>query len=267
MNRLAIPSIAVRRNRYQKIKHLLKTTEPELSLLSEKTITRIHLRNNPIPGMTSAYWLDAMTAMDVKKLLLYLDPDLIPLITSLSFKEIMELQAPFPDPHKDYPGVYMGGFMIDGRELNKGEILRIANILVKQKATSQVLDLRGQFASWNTLRSSRALGDVWKRTLQDEGLWRDVAEIEINMGGERYAESEESEDEDIEEITPVADFEGKIVPDGLDEGKYLEFPPYSSVYVGYSVTPKQRFKAHTKRTSLFEFLTKLQMRRLRESTQ
>jgi hypothetical protein len=172
MNRLAMPSNAVRSKHYDQIKHLLKATEPELSLLSEKTITRIHSRNNPIPGMTSAYWLDAMTAMDVKKLLLYLDPDLIPLIASLTFKEIMELKAPLPDPLKDYPGVYMGGFMIDGRELNKGEMLRIANVLVKQKTTSQVLDLRGQFASWNTLRSSRALGDVWKRPLMLDMLSR-----------------------------------------------------------------------------------------------
>jgi hypothetical protein len=100
------------------------------------------------------------------------------------------------------------------------------------------------------------------------GALEEVEEIEINMGRERDAEREESEDEYVEEITPiVAAFEGKIVPDGLDKGKYLEFPPYSSVDVGYAVTPKLRFKAHTKRTSLFEFLTKLQMRQLRESTQ
>jgi hypothetical protein len=137
--------------------------------------------------MTKAKWLNHYQAMDVKRLLLLLDRDLIPILTTKSLPDILEYGAPFPDPIKaTYPGVYVGGFIVDGekRTLNKGEMLRIANILAKPAALNKVLSMYNQFPNRGTSVSARLLGYAWRRTLQREGLWvelNEVVDVETDM--------------------------------------------------------------------------------------
>jgi hypothetical protein len=240
----------VKQQQYNEWKNKLKTVEPELDLLSEATIDRIHSRKNPFPNMTKAWWMKKKTSTDVKALLIYLDPDLIPILTSSMLTQILRLKAPLTDPMKDYPGVYIGGFMMGKRELNVGEMVRLGNILVHPKRTKAILKFWGQWGRKTTLRSSKALGEAWRKMFVEMGVWRDLTEVEVSDDEEEFEdefddESDESDedDEDDEEEEEVIG-EGLAIPEGFNRGEYIKSPPYSPLYVGYGVSPKARLKAH-----------------------
>jgi hypothetical protein len=132
--------------------------------------------------MTKAEWLSHYQAMDFKRLLLLLDRDLIPSLATKPLTDILGHEASFPDPNKaTYPGVYVGGFIIDddgeNRTLNKGETWRIANILTKPAAMNKVLSMYNQFPNQGTYVSAKFLGHGWRRTLQRQGLWVDLNEV------------------------------------------------------------------------------------------
>jgi hypothetical protein len=173
---------------YNEWKENINTSEPSLDLLSAEVIRRLKARNNPVPGMTKAKWLRRYQAIDVKRLLLLLDRNLLPILTTKSLTEILEYGAPFPDPNKStYPRVYVGGFIVhsDGgkRNLNKGELLRISNILSKPATMNRVLSIYNQVANKGTAASAKLLGCALKKTLQREGLWVDLEEVEDTETG------------------------------------------------------------------------------------
>jgi hypothetical protein len=168
----AMTNIKAKFRSLDRFKAYLDTTEPALDILAYELLRRIKQRKNPIPNMIrSATWLKKYTEIDVKRLLLLLDPELLPLLVSKSHREMMKLGAPFPDPQKPYAGVYMGGFLVQSdRAFNKGEIVRLANVLKQPLKVQAVLEKFDQFANPTTMASAETLGRSWKTMLEEEDL-------------------------------------------------------------------------------------------------
>jgi hypothetical protein len=109
-------------------------------------------------------------------------------------------------------------------------------------------------------------------------LWKDIDEVEMTEPEQEQSE-EESDEEDTGEYSAESDgeYEGegdesnesdadyededeiavkaRGIPDGLEDRKYREAPPYSALYVGYSVSPSTRFKQHASSTLILLRLT------------
>lgn len=85
---------------YNEWKKFMDTTEPALDVLSHEIIRRIKARKNPIPRMGNAKWVRNYEPIDVKRLLILLDRELVPILTTKSLPEILQYRAPFPDAKK-----------------------------------------------------------------------------------------------------------------------------------------------------------------------
>jgi hypothetical protein len=81
---------------------------------------------------------------------------------------------------------------------------------------------------------------------EDASEYIDEADSNYEEEGERPDDSDGDEEEDEEEIAVKA----RGIPDGLGDERYQETPPYSALYVGYSVSPRTRFKQHASRTPI-----------------
>jgi hypothetical protein len=123
---------------YNSIKSKLSTAEPELDFLAEEIYSRMQQRKTPFPKFRRVNLKKKATVLDVKRLLLYLDHQTVPILLDSSLSELLEAGAPFSDPQKGYHVVYNLFRMIfaRGKGMNHGEMCHIANILINEDATN-----------------------------------------------------------------------------------------------------------------------------------
>lgn len=254
-------------------KSILKTTEPELDLLSDRIIKKFSTRTSPIPNSKKPTWLQAHRKEHVKRLLLFVERDLVPTLAN-NFATIFATDGPpLPHPKRDYPCVYAGTYLHeDGSEMSVRDVIRLANVLCRPSITMAILESYGQFMGPGTAKGAKMFGDAWKQILKERDLWENVEEFGEEQDCDVEAQENESDYEsdfesDAEDAAMIAvepspqrsqasqlakpnESEGIPTPALLRQKKFSVPFPQSVVYVGYSVRPRTRFSNHKSCRSL-----------------
>jgi len=164
------PFFSTARREFEHIKTQIGTTEPELDWLAQEIHSRLRTRQSPFHNLPIPPVRNTATALEIKTLLLLLDPTLITTILTKPLSVLLDTDAmriPFPDPSKDYPGVYFGGYLnvtdAQPRELTNGDLLRITNILIKPERVDAVLAQYEQFLPHSGANYSAVCNEIGRR--------------------------------------------------------------------------------------------------------
>jgi hypothetical protein len=235
---------------------LFTVEEPHVTAYAKLIREQLQSRKTPIPTIHStAHHLRVHTHTQIKRILLQFHPRAVELLSKCAIEEILTTKpTPFPETEKSFTGVYIGGYLhADCSGLSIRDVVRLANVLLDKEKIMDILD--GISPGYSTFKAARKLGESWRDSCRQLGLWADVNEVE---GNAEFTEDEDEDEEDEEVEDPEeedeepqssqvdleSDDESAAGPRELQSKSFSRPFPFSPCYVGYGKTPDSRIKDH-----------------------